>query len=65
MVYQIRCSYCGCYMGEKDAAANAFALKMQSMGLPIESHSICEQCKQYILQDIMTYTNKGGSNEQR
>lgn len=65
MVYQIRCSYCGCYMGEKEAPANAFALKMQSMGLPVESHSICAQCKQHILNDIMTYTDKVGSYDDR
>ncbi|MGD9732905.1 MAG: hypothetical protein AB7U45_12055 [Desulfamplus sp.] len=52
-------------MGEKEAPANAFALKMQSMGLPVESHSVCGECKKHILNDIMTYTNKGGSNEQR
>ncbi len=65
MIYQIRCSYCGCFMGEKEAPANAFALKMQSMGLPVETHSVCAQCKIFILQDIYSMKIKGGSNEQR
>ncbi len=65
MIYQIRCSYCGCYMGEKDAPANSFALKMQSMGLKVETHSVCSQCQRFILEDIYSMKIKGGSNEQR
>jgi len=63
MIYQIRCSYCGCYMGEKDAPENKFALMMIEQGLTVETHSICAQCKQHILNDIMTY--EGGSNESK
>lgn len=65
MVYQIRCSYCGCYMGEKDAPANAFAIELQAMGQPVETHSVCEQCKSFILQDIYSIKTKGEADENR
>jgi len=65
MIYQIRCSYCGVYMGEKEAPANAFAIKMELIGLPIESHSICEQCKQHVLNDIMSHADKRGSYDDK
>ncbi|MBF0378771.1 MAG: hypothetical protein HQK72_15010 [Desulfamplus sp.] len=47
-------------MGEKEAPANKFALMMIEHGLTVESHSICEQCKQHVLNDIMSYADKGG-----
>ncbi|MBF0230974.1 MAG: hypothetical protein HQK63_15505 [Desulfamplus sp.] len=65
MIYQIRCSYCGCYMGEKEAPANAFAIKMELLGLPIETHSICGQCRRFILEDIRSISIKGDDHEQR
>ena len=63
MIYQIRCSYCGCYMGEKEAPANKFAIELQSMGRPVETHSVCGQCKRFILEDIYSIKIKGEGNE--
>jgi len=64
MIYQIRCSYCGCYMGEKEAPANRFAIELQSMGRPVETHSVCGQCKRFILEDIYSIKIKGEANHE-
>lgn len=65
MIYQVRCSYCGCFIKEFEAAPNKFAIALQEQGLPVISHGICNRCKEYALQDIMSYNNKGDDYEQR
>jgi len=63
MLYQVRCSYCGCFIREFEAAPNKFALTLQEQGLPSISHGICQQCKTHVLQDIMSY--KGDTHENK
>jgi len=63
---EIRCSYCGECLGMKHTERlTSFALMMEAQNLPLVSHGICQRCKKYALQDIMSYNNKGGSNEDR
>ena len=63
---EIRCSYCGEYIGVKQTErVTSFALMMEAQGLPVVSHGICQRCRQYALQDIMTYTDKGGSYDDK
>ena len=63
---EIRCSYCGEYLGVKQTErVTSFALMMESQGLPMVSHGICNRCKEYALQDIMSYTKKGDSYDDK
>jgi len=63
---EIRCSYCGEYLGVKHTERlTSFALMMEAQGLPMVSHGICNRCREYALKDIMNYTEKGCSNESK
>ncbi|MBF0231262.1 MAG: hypothetical protein HQK63_16990 [Desulfamplus sp.] len=63
---EIRCSYCGEYLGVKHTErVTSFALMMEAQGLPMVSHGICQRCRQYALQDIMSYNDEGCSNESK
>ena len=64
MVYEVRCAYCGCFMYEKEAPENEFSLELERQGLPNISHSICATCKEYVLQDIASYKEHGGEDDE-
>jgi len=62
MVYQIKCAWCGKELGAKEGAENSFALRLETQGLPIISHGMCEACKKKVLDEIR-YKDKGGSKD--
>ena len=64
MVYEVRCSYCGRFMCEKEAPDNNFTLELKAQGLPNISHGICQSCKEYVLQDIASCQHKGGDEDE-
>jgi len=67
MSYEIetRCSYCGCFLGQiQTERLTSFALMMKEQGLPLISHGICQSCKSHVLQDIMYYQHKEGTENE-
>ncbi len=64
MVYEVRCSYCGAFMYEKEGPANEFSLALEKQGLKNISHSICLDCRDYVLKDIASYKEQGGGDDE-
>lgn len=62
MVYQIKCSWCGKFIGIKEGNADQTSLTMQ---LLTTSHGICDDCKNKVLDSInkVKTTNQTESKE--
>ncbi len=59
MVYEIKCSWCGKFMGTKECEHNEFTLELKKMGFPIISHGICPDCRKKALEDAEKEGNGG------
>ncbi|SLM30860.1 conserved hypothetical protein [Desulfamplus magnetovallimortis] len=57
MVYEIRCAWCGIYIGIKDGPDNRLTMTMENGECSV-SHGICQTCKDKIMQDIRTNEKK-------
>ena len=62
MVYQLKCAWCGKEMGVKEGPENSFSVRLETQGLPIISHGMCEACKKKVLDEIRS-KDKGGSKD--
>ena len=49
MVFEIKCAWCGLNMGTKNELGSEFAMRLERMGLPLITHSICTCCREKAL----------------
>lgn len=57
MLYEIKCAWCGKFMGTKEGTENGFANTMKEKNIPVVSHSMCEKCREQVERTII---KKGG-----
>ena len=64
MTYEIEiiCSYCGERLGTKLSAESNFLTEMKNINGAVVSHSICQSCFRYAIQDIINYKSESGDD---
>jgi len=51
MTYEVRCAWCGKFIGFKERPDNRLTMAMESGECSV-SHGICQTCKEKVLKDI-------------